>query len=300
MPGMAPGEQVINEIHTLDLAIGYAVTERLGITLDLPLVFGRRTTREEHMGMMDFSQPQYTTRAHGIGDLRLTGDYWLWNPSEHPHGNVSVGLGLKLPTGADDKRDNFTTPGGIVDRPVDPSIQPGDGGVGFIVQVQGFRQLIGHLSLYGNAMYMLNPREDNGVRSFSMKPLDANGEAVHRDHVNSVTDQYLARLGLNYVLWPQAGLSLSLGGRIEGIPVRDLAGGDGGFRRPGYTISIEPGVSWVQGRHQLAVTAPVAVERNRQRSLAERAYRDDPNEMLRIYPASFADWNLFASYSYRF
>lgn len=300
MPGMAPGEQVINEIHTLDIALSYSFNPRISVTLDLPVVFAERTSREEHMGMMDFTQPQFTTSANGIGDLRLTGDYWVLDPMNHPNGNVSVGLGLKLPTGSDDKRDNFHTPDGIINKPVDPSIQPGDGGVGILFQVQFYQQIVERLSLYGNGMYMMNPREENGVQSFSMKPLDENGEAYNMDQVNSVTDQYLGRLGLNYIVWPEAGLSLSLGGRVEGVPVRDLAGGDGGFRRPGFTVSIEPGLSWMRGRHLFSLTAPVAVHRDRQRSLAEKEYADSPEEMLRMYPGSFADWNLFASYSFRF
>lgn len=300
IPGMAPGEQVINDVHTLDLAVSYTVTSRLNLTLSVPLVYAERTSREEHMGMMDFTQPQYTTRASGFGDLRLTGDFWVFDPEQHPHGNLALGLGVKAPTGSDDETDDFHTPAGIVNKPVDPSIQPGDGGWGMILQLQGFQQIVGNLSLYGNGLYLMNPREVNGVQSFSMKPLDANGEAYNSDQVNSVTDQYLGRLGLNYVIWPTAGLSLSLGGRIEGVPVNDLAGGDRGFRRPGYVISIEPGVNWARGRHRLAVTAPVALERNRQRSETEEAFANDPSPMLQLYPASFADWSLFAAYSFSF
>lgn len=300
MPGMAPGQQVINTINTFDISASYAITPRFTLALDLPLVFAERTSREEHMGMMDFSQPQYTTHANGVGDLRLVGNYWLWNPADHPAGNISLGLGIKAPSGSDDERDDFHTPGGIVNKPVDPSIQPGDGGWGMIFQIQGYQRIVDHLNLYANGMYLLNPRDVNGVQSFSMKPLDGNGVAYNQDQVNSVTDQYLARLGLNYEIWPKGGLSVSLGGRIEGVPVHDLAGGDEGFRRPGYVVSIEPGVTWAKGRHEFSLTVPVALERNRLRSVTEEAYANDPNPMLQIYPASFADWSLFASYSFKF
>ena len=47
--------------------------------------------------------------------------------------------------------------------------------------------------------------------------------------------------GFSYDIWPQAGVAVSFGARIEGIPAYDLIGGDMGFRRPGYTVSLETG-----------------------------------------------------------
>jgi hypothetical protein len=286
MPGMSPGDQVINEIHTWDVAVSYTFNHRLTITADLPYVYGERTSREEHLGM-DPSNPQHTTRAHGIGDLRITADWWLFDPKEHKKGNIALGIGIKAPTGSDDEEDDFVQPGGVVERPVDVAIQPGDGGWGIILQGQAFQEIVPRLAAYANAFYLVNPREVNGTRSFS-------DTTINNDDVNSVPDQYLGRAGLNYVVWPKAGLSVSLGGRIEGIPVNDLIGADEGFRRPGYVISVEPGVNWMYQNHNLSVTVPVAVEINRQRS------ETDQRLPGRMYAGAFADWTLFASYSLRF
>ena len=61
-------------------------------------------------------------------------------------------------------------------------------------------------------------------------------------------DVYTARAGLVYAVWPSRSLSLSLGGRIDGIPQRDLiGGGDLGFRRPGFIFYLDPGVSLGRG-----------------------------------------------------
>src|SRR3989454_11566939 len=56
----------------------------------------------------------------------------------------------------------------------------------------------------------------------------------------SVPDVYSGRVGLMYGLLPEQGLSVSLGGRIDGIPYHDLVGGgDDGFRRPGHVVFLE-------------------------------------------------------------
>ncbi len=293
MPGMAPGQQVINEVHSIDLAISYTFNARLTLTLDLPIVHGQRTSREEHLGMDRVDLPQYTTSASGIGDLRVVADYWLLNPETHHQGNVALGLGVKAPTGEYDAKDVFQQPGGPVEQPVDQAIQPGDGGWGVVFQMQAYQRILERLSLYANGQYLMNPREDNGT---ARVPVVMGGGPMPTapDSVNSVPDQYLGRLGLDYSIWPEAGLSISLGGRVEGIPPSDLAGGDGGFRRPGYAVSIEPGLNWFSGRHAFSVAVPVALERNRQRS------ETDSDLGRAMYPGSFADWTLFASYSFRF
>src|SRR5206468_9142895 len=82
-------------------------------------------------------------------------------------------------------------------------------------------------------------------------------------------EQYSGRIGLSYALLPKQGLSVSLAGRIEGVPVHDLIGSSQGFRRPGYAISIEPGVVWSKKGYTLSVSAPVALYRNRERSVPD-------------------------------
>ncbi len=44
-------------------------------------------------------------------------------------------------------------------------------------------------------------------------------------------------------------LVLSLAARMEGIPVYDVFGGNAAYRRPGYVVAAEPGVTYRAGKH---------------------------------------------------
>lgn len=84
-----------------------------------------------------------------------------------------------------------------------------------------------------------------------------------------------------------------MGGRFEGVPARDVIGPDSGFRRPGFAVSIEPGLNWNYGKNTLSLTAPVALYRNRERSVTD--------DMTGTHgDASFADVLLFVNYPRRF
>ena len=75
--------------------------------------------------------------------------------------------------------------------------------------------------------------------------------------------------------------------------MRDWFGGSEGSRRPGYSISIEPGITWVHHKLAITVTAPVAVDRNRERSVSD--IRNGTHG-----DAAFADFILTSSITYRF
>jgi hypothetical protein len=74
----------------------------------------------------------------------------------------------------------------------------------------------------------------------------------------------LGRVGFGYKFLPKYGLTFTLGGRIEGTPPDDLIGGSGGRRRPGYAVSIEPGLTFIRNGWFVSFSAPVALYRNRQ------------------------------------
>jgi hypothetical protein len=111
----------------------------------------------------------------------------------------------------------------------------------------------------------------------------------------SVADQFAVRFGLNYAL-PVHGLSFSLGGRAEGVPAHDAIGKSEGFRRPGYIISVEPGLLYVRGNTNFAVNVPYALYRNRVKSVYDLA---DPLGK-RQGDAAFADYLINFSVSHRF
>jgi hypothetical protein len=71
--------------------------------------------------------------ARGVGDVKVTGNFWLFDPDKHRNQNVSLGLGVKTPTGDSAASDYSYRAGGRVLRPVDPAIQLGDGGWGILL-----------------------------------------------------------------------------------------------------------------------------------------------------------------------
>ena len=77
---------------------------------------------------------------------------------------------------------------------------------------------------------------------------------------SSDLDVYSGRVGLMYGLLPAQGVSVSLGGRIDGIPYHDLiGGGDEGFRRPGHVVFLDPGVALARGRSTFTLSTPLRV-----------------------------------------
>jgi len=142
---------------------------------------------------------------------------------------------------------------------VDQSIQPGDGGWGVILQVQAYRRAFRNAVAYATGSYLINPRRLNDVAK------DPGGTVYW-----SVPDVYSARLGLAYAVWPHKGVSISLGGRRVGQKIRDLInGGDAGFRRPGYSVALDPSLSLTSGRNQVTLSAPIRLSANRQASVLD-------------------------------
>jgi len=109
----------------------------------------------------------------------------------------------------------------------------------------------------------------------------------------SVADQNLFRGGISRPILGIRGLVASIGGRIEGVPVRDAFGRSDGFRRPGYAISVDPGLMYMHGRNIFSFNIPVALERNRRRSTSDIMNNTHGD-------AAFADYALLFSYTRRF
>ncbi|HEX8532459.1 MAG TPA: hypothetical protein VF646_20630 [Cytophagales bacterium] len=279
--------EVINVTHALDLSVTYALTGRLNATLVLPFISNDRSSLYEHLG--NGSGQRFHTQSRGLGDLRLSVNYWLLDPLEHLNSNLSIGVGLKAPTGDYRAEDDFVRAEGSVRRPVDQSIQLGDGGWATSLELQAFGKIFENGSVYANAFYMFNPRNTNGVATGRRDSVEVGGIVS----VMSVADQYMARAGMNYTLLPQRGLSVSLGGRVEGIPARDLIGKSDGFRRPGYIVAAEPGLVYMPGKTTVAVNLPVALVRDRIRSVYDI-------KTGRHGDAAFADYALYVTVSQRF
>ena len=283
--------EVINYSHSWDFSLNYGITDRLYAGLSVPTVINERSSLYEHG-----REERHKSFSRGLGDIRIGLGYWLLDPVVHQKGNLSLGMGIKLPTGNYNATDIFYNvgPDGAPQvRPVDQSIQPGDGGFGLTVDLQFYRGLTENLMVYGGGFYLFNPRETNGIRTFR----ETLSHILENEVIMAVPDQYSLRAGFGLSLSSQ--FSASLGARFEGVPVEDVFGGNEGFRRPGNVLSIEPGLSFMKNDLSVNLNVPIAVRRERPQSVT-----DLETERLTGEPrngdAAFADYLINLGISYRF
>ena len=280
---------VINDVNTINVSATYGISDSWSATLTFPFIYADRSSLYEH----DFTN-RHSMHSGGLGDIRLVSDFWLLDPHKHMAGNIALGAGIKFPTGDDKAAEISHRATGPVTRPVDPSIQPGDGGWGIILELQAFQKVFGNLFGYVQGSYMMTPEEQSSTEfTLAHIPQFRTLLTPFRTH-NSIPDQYFGRAGLSYVALPTHGLTVSLGARVEGVPSYDAIGGSMGFRRPGCTLSIEPGIAWTGKKNSLSIYAPVAVYRNRERSAPEVELG------LPRGDAAFADYSILAAFTHRF
>ncbi len=275
---------VVNVQDLLDLRVTSGLTDRWSLSASLPFLRGSWSLP---LPVGPPTGPRERQESFDRGDLTLTPRLWLLDPACHPHGNLQVGLGLKVPTGSPDETDRYPDAAGRHrrSRPVDASIQPGDGGWGGVVDLLAYRDA-GPLRLFAGGSYLLNPRESNRTPSLPSALL---GPARVPGHMrtNSVPDQFLVVAGFSAPLG--RGLGAGISARWEGVPPRDRFGGNDGFRRPGYLVAVGPSVSWNPDRTTFSLSVPRTVFRN-----AQRDFRGVPGD------ATFANWALLFSVTIRF
>jgi len=303
--------QVINYSNTIDISASMGLTLRTQLNVNLPVSYTDRSSYYEHGGQTTtFPGARKTSTSAGIGDARIGISKWLWNPVSHTKSNLMLGVGLKLPTGNWNVQDSFynvmvtdpvtgSSSRKTVYRPVDQSIQLGDGGLGLSLEMQGFWEMADGLFAYGNAFYILNPRGVNGTMTNRRTTIVVNGvsQVFTNEYMCSVADQYAARLG--FLSQSQLhGLSFSWGARLEGVPVRDLVGESYGFRRPGYTIAAEPGVTYMKGKTTVNFNMPIALYRIRKQSVTDKEVQDATG-VARNGDAAFADYLISLGLTYR-
>lgn len=290
------GSEVINSSHFMDIALTYSFNPRFSTTLTVPLVDHDRSQVVRANDPERTILRRFHTQASGLSDIKLTGNLWAIDPQRRPKGNVLISLGVDVPTGDDDVEDYFDVYDSTTRqiekqrRTVDQSIQPGDGGWGLIVDLYAFRHLTERLAVYASGSYLVTPEEKNGVPTFRSNPYEAE---------MSIADTFMVRTGMRYALPSRFGLTLSLGARVEGVPVHDLVGGSDGFRRPGRAVSVEPGVTGQFGEWTASLYMPVTVYRNRERSIPD-AQQTGATGVYRHGDAAFADYLLMFSVNKRF
>ena len=288
--------EVINWSNNLDISLVRNFDSRWSMALNVPVISNVRSSLYEHGGNGMGQAGRHKTRSFGIGDLRVTGYYWVLDPMKSSRFNVQVGLGLKLATGDYKYQDYFfKSDGSKLLGPVDQSIQLGDGGTGFTTEVNAFYNFTRSIGVYGNFYYLFNPREQNGVSTSRGGPTSAANIANGQD-VMSVPDQFMWRAGANFTY---RRFSISGGLRYECVPSEDAIGGSNGFRRPGYIVSVEPGLTYQFKTVTLFASVPVAIERNRIQSVPDKI-RTELTGNYTKGDAAFADYLVNVGASFRF
>jgi hypothetical protein len=174
---------------------------------------------------------------------------------------------MKVPTGRHNAQSTFYLKTGTEQRTINPAIQLGDGAWGIAMETQAFRRVFKRTAAYVAASYLADARgnpDTHVVAAYGVVPLAA-------------TDEYSAHVGLTFDALPRQGLTMSLGGRIDGIPIHNLIENqDSSFRRPGYSVYVEPAWTYTLRRSPLSpigktftLSIPIRVGQNRERSVLD-------------------------------
>jgi hypothetical protein len=273
------GNEVENKINLFNFDLTYQATDRWSFSVNMPVLFATRRS---------YNSP-YTQATQGLGDTPVTTQVWLWKPANAARGNIALSFGLQFPTGRSDIKEvvQKTVGGPSTTIADDYSIQPGIGGWGIVLAGQGFKNLGKSAVFYADGSYLITPQNTNNTLS---------GQTTALNQYVSISDEYLAELGVARPiggLRSLRGLAVTLGPRIEGVPAHDLIGSNDGFRRPGFAISIVPGLQYARSRSIVTFQVGKAIYRDRVRSYPDEVYGTHGD-------AAFADYLWLASYTYRF
>lgn len=287
------GTQVINHDNSILVGLSYQANSRWAVSLTIPYLNIDRSSLYEHKG--NNSGERYHTSSSGLGDMRIASYYNLFPNNYKTH--MTVGAGLKLPTGNYNYQDYFhkrgvEQPDTLVQLAVDQSIQPGDGGFGVTLEFAFTQQISNRIQAYASGLYLINPRNTNGT---TRSPNLTNGIPLSNEF--SVPDQFLIRAGASYSFLND--IRVAVGARYEGVAVEDIIGKSDGFRRPGYILSIEPSVNYNFGKHGLGLNCPIALVRNRTQSVLDKQ-RTEVTGTYQHGDAAFADHLISVSYTYQF
>lgn len=276
------GTEVENRLHLFDLAISYRVSPRWQLNIGAPFMTVDRISHRN--GTL--------THSAGVGDMSVGAKFWIFRPPTESRQNIQVGFAMKLPTG----NPNVTNEVGANTVTVDQSIQLGDSGTGFSLDYMAFKSMQ-RFTLFSTGAYLFNPKNTHTPTGWrEVEPRDRSMGYLgfsSAGTIYSVSDQYLLQAGLGYAVPKLTGLAFTVTGRVEGVPARDIIGREDGFRRPGYAVSVGPGIMFSRGQDTWSISTPFAVRRDRTENVSDvsRGSHGD---------AAFADYLILVGYSRTF
>ena len=270
---------VVNRQNSITTTISHQLTPRVSLHAGIPFVEASWGIPSPRSGG---PAARANENARGIGDVTTLARVSLLRPSAHRSWDLQIGGGIKFPTGQNDATDVFPDGNGAnnVERYVDISVHPGDGGWGMIFDLQGFKS-IGRVMAFGSGTWLASPRNTGTASRGNLvgNPTPSN--------VNTVSDQFVFRAGTSVNITRR--IAASLAWRMEGVPRYDLIGRSDGFRRPGVEMYWEPGVTVTTGRHAVSFNLPVGYYFNRFRN----PYTGNPGD------STFPEVVAIATYSMR-
>jgi hypothetical protein len=87
-----------------DVTVSRTFTERMSMSIGVPFVaasWGIPSVTASAPG------PRANEDAHGLGDISVSGRYWLLPTTKFTTGNISAGVGVKMPTGNEGYMDTY-------------------------------------------------------------------------------------------------------------------------------------------------------------------------------------------------
>jgi hypothetical protein len=275
--------QVQNKINLVTTNLTYQWTPRISFEIDAPWLFATRKGQSSPI----------TLSSTGLGDTILGVNSWVRKPEHATSNNFSAGLGVMMPTGNDDVKNNTNTnTTGVgaatnVTAPVDYSIQPGGGGWAMVMQWMGYQKLTKSLVFYTDGDYIATQGGTNNVQR-------ATSTTTPLNNYVAISDQYLLEAGVSFPVSYVKGLNATFGPRDEGVPAYNLfPNSNAGFRRPGYAVTAGPGAEYVHGHNILTAGVFKAIRRDRTSSYPDSVYHSHGD-------AAFAQYVWLASVTHRF
>lgn len=284
--------QVVNYINLFDVSLNYNFSPRWSMSLSMPIMNATRTYDHQLFQTLLHipGAPDQVSHSNGIGDIGVSAQFWLLRPPPEKGHNIAFSFGATFPSGSSDVRDTVNTVNGPQRVFVDQSIQLGSGGYGITLGTEAY-QRVGSFVLFGSGTYLLTPQQEDGTPNASLAGVTLKPNPLTA--FMSIPDQYLVDGGISHGVPKVRGLAAKFGMRYEGVKVRDILGGSLGFRRPGYALSVEPGAQYEHGKTTWSVNVPVAVQRNRKRSVPDLMQSTAGD-------AAFADYLILVGFSRSF
>jgi hypothetical protein len=272
---------VVNRQNSITATVSYQMTPRVSLNAGVPFIEASWGIPSPRSGG---PAARANENARGLGDITTLARVALFNPVTSPRSwNLLVGGGVKFPTGDNDATDVFPDRDGNnnLERYVDISVNPGDGGWGLIMDLTGYKSL-GRVLAFGSGTWLANPRDTGGPSRGNLvaEPNPSN--------INTVADQFVFRAGTQVAVTRH--IAASVAWRMEGVPRYDLIGSSHGFRRPGVEMYWEPGITVTAGDHAISFNLPVGYYYNRFRN----PYTGTPGD------STFPEYVAIATYSFRF